>query len=780
MEKYTNAILSSTGRPVVGAVVSVSTYPERTPATIYESLGGAAVSSVKSDRQGNFGFYAPNGSYSLTITAAGIATQVIDDIEIYDPTDDVFREQALQKAAEAEQRASALLSQVDQAQIVVQQTASQATDARDRAVTAAEEAKLSSSTATYLTYAAMAADTSRPVNTQGRVTNDGDSAKNGYYVWNGATWILSGIQPASATVLASTAKDARQAVQAASLRNRPRGKKNIGGLLLGLGPIQAHVATIQKRPRGRSSQNGMSVMCGDTVVAQLGSQPVDSTLGMRVSAVEAEVDGLSASVAALTFSEAPAPSAPIFLTADVEANQVVVYDGSAKRQLTAAGSVWRAPVVEGANIVRCLGDKDGAMQAYQVFPNGHLFKSTDRVLLHKVVTGQSLSEGSRGFVIKPDGKYLIQDGIRGDLFTNGIPEEYEGYCLSLAGGPRPIGWENSTAFEPIHEYANGVSGETPSSTWALAMRKWFVQNTNMNPRFLVSISSRGGSPYELLKKGTVYYANALAHVSKAKEIAATMGLKHVVHSMMIAHGESQENTTQAQYVAIMNEWTSDYRADIMAITGQAVPPMCFLGQMSGSGPLVTPQIQLAQLEAHETNPFICLIGPKYIHPYFDAYHMLAEGYVKQGEYEARAERFYLQGKKWQPLKPVSVARTGVNVKITYNNDVHGDARTAGPIGRLVIDEVLLSNPGGWGFTVPGVTVTAASVGPEGNTVNLTLSAEPAPGAAISYALQPLLNQPNNGNGRRGNIRDSDTRDMSRFDNKYLFNWSVAFSKPLAA
>ncbi|WP_334158460.1 hypothetical protein [Achromobacter insolitus] len=51
---------------------------------------------------------------------------------------------------------------------------------------------------TYLTRASMNADTSQPVGTPAQVTNDSTPANNQYYVWNGATWAVSGIQPASA------------------------------------------------------------------------------------------------------------------------------------------------------------------------------------------------------------------------------------------------------------------------------------------------------------------------------------------------------------------------------------------------------------------------------------------------------------------------------------------------------------------------------------------------------------------------------------------------------
>ncbi|MPS76590.1 MAG: hypothetical protein E2591_00780 [Achromobacter sp.] len=50
---------------------------------------------------------------------------------------------------------------------------------------------------TYLTKAAMQADTGRPVPSTGRVTKDPILSNNGDYVWNGSAWQWSEIQPAS-------------------------------------------------------------------------------------------------------------------------------------------------------------------------------------------------------------------------------------------------------------------------------------------------------------------------------------------------------------------------------------------------------------------------------------------------------------------------------------------------------------------------------------------------------------------------------------------------------
>lgn len=75
--------------------------------------------------------------------------------------------------------------------------------AQAAAETAADEALMAAGTVTYLTYAAMTADTSQDANTLGRVLTDPDPAKNLYYVWTGSAWAISGMQIADAATLAA-------------------------------------------------------------------------------------------------------------------------------------------------------------------------------------------------------------------------------------------------------------------------------------------------------------------------------------------------------------------------------------------------------------------------------------------------------------------------------------------------------------------------------------------------------------------------------------------------
>lgn len=89
MERYTNTILNKQGKPVAGAVVTVTTYPGNEPATIYATDGGQVVKSVTTDLNGRFYFYAADGHYNLSISGRQIDPFTITDIVLNDPSDDL-------------------------------------------------------------------------------------------------------------------------------------------------------------------------------------------------------------------------------------------------------------------------------------------------------------------------------------------------------------------------------------------------------------------------------------------------------------------------------------------------------------------------------------------------------------------------------------------------------------------------------------------------------------------------------------------------------------------
>lgn len=609
---------------------------------------------------------------------------------------------------------------------------------------------------------------------------------NGFWQYRQAlsTWVKPAIQP----VLSDAFELFRKSV---SLRKRPRGP--ISGnapLIIGAAGVQILYAAHQKLPRGRSGFTGTVPVVGNTPIL-----PMVTLKRPRSRAFPQSVLLMSGRSVMLTSDGSVTPVIPVVIYdakkiadqsqgpaskryAAIVSGQVWGYDPEGGAQLTVpATGTWLAAQACAFDIVRALraNPADASKpQPHSITKDGRIFRD-GKVLLHKLVTGQSLALGSRGIIPSPAGEYVIQ-GVRGNLLSPFTPAGYTDKLWTLTGGPRPSSWEGTTAFEPVREYVAGVLGETPATSYMLAMRKWHERSTSILPQMLYSISALGGTAYAGLKKGTTTYTNAISQVNTAKAIATLMNLDYSVPSVSITHGESQSGTTRSEYVAYQTEWGTDYRTDIVAITGQAVPPIIMITQMlTGDPGVAMAGIPLAQMDVCETVPWFVMVGPKYWLPYFDTYHGLAEMYVKMGELEARAERLTQTVGKWQPLKVLSATVSGVTITLRLNNLPNGNSGTPGPIGKLVADTTAVSDPGSLGFMLSAGTIETVAVGRDGASVIITATAAIAAGTTLTYALQPTLNSPQNGNGRRGCIRDTDLRDFSRFDNAPLYNWLCAFS-----
>ena len=632
----------------------------------------------------------------------------------------------------------------------------------------------------FTTYASMLAVTPKHDGTLAWVQSDPNSSLNGFYRWLAAsqTWLKPNPQMALDT-------DIEMVLEKVSIKKRPRGKTSGSApLIIGAAGSQMLFGVHRKVPRGPSKTKGTVPVLGNTLIPALRSlrrprsqaypEPVVLVSGDSVMLKTGGSDNSDTPV--MTYdaklieqqSQKPAPKR----YAAISGGQVWSYGPDGAKQITHDGE-WFAAQYTDFDIIRALKAVSGGLVPYTITQDGRAVRD-GKVLVHKLSTGQSLALGSRGFIPDPNGEYVI-NGIRGNLFSPWTPPGYTDKLWTLAGGPRPSAWEGTTAFEPVREYVAGVLGETPATSFMLATRKWHERTTSVSPQMLYSVSALGGTAYAGVKKGTVTYANAMSQVTTAKAIADSMELDYVVPSISIVHGESQSSTTQAQYVAMMAEWVSDYRGDIVAVTGQAVPPVAFISQMLTGDPGTIPQIPLAQLQAHNENPNIVMVGPKYAYPYFDTYHMLAAGYVKMGELEARAERLTQVSGKWQPLKVMSAVVSGTKITLRLNNLPDGNAGTPGPIGKLAIDTSIVSDPGNFGLQLSAGTISTVAMGADGVSIVITATAAIAAGTVLTYALQPALNSPQTGNGRRGCIRDTDLRDFSRFDMTPLYNWLCAFS-----
>ncbi|MDC0716377.1 MXAN_6577-like cysteine-rich protein [Nannocystis bainbridge] len=374
-------------------------------------------------------------------------------------------------------------------------------------------------------------------------------------------------------------------------------------------------------------------------------------------------------------------------------------------------------------------------------------------LHHLLISGQSLSTGSGSVVVS------VEQPFANVSFNTGV----------RAGG---VGL---TGFIPLIETWNGGEGETIASGAANLVSQ-LEQDRGGSHKILASAHGVGGQPYGALKKGTAPYANGVAQVTAGVALAAMAGEAYAVRAVAIVHGESDHLGGNLAYAEDLLAWQSDYEADVKAITAQPYPVPMFLCQMSswtmyGSSVSRIPGEQLAAARARPDRIFV--VGPKYMLPYVDGVHLTGEGSRWLGEYYAKAyRRVLVEGLPWRPLAPRSITREGAVVTVEF------EVLTP----PLVLDELLVSNPGNYGFEftdssgAPPAIAAVALAGP--TTVQLTLAAEPVGGnQRVRYAATGVPGvSAGPTTGARGNLRDSDAT-VSRHGYS-LFNWAVHFDEPV--
>ncbi len=381
---------------------------------------------------------------------------------------------------------------------------------------------------------------------------------------------------------------------------------------------------------------------------------------------------------------------------------------------------------------------------------------------HILSTGQSLSVGSQG----------------APLLSTTQPYANLKFNTGVVAGGSATGM---TSFIPLVE---GPTLETMSSGLAnliTQMAEDEVFKTRPAPAnthvALVSCHGVGGIAYAGLKKGTTPYANGMMQATRGKAIAAGLGKSYVVRVVTNVHGESDHRDGNTSYKGDLVEWQKNYDTDVRAITGQTLPIPMLHTQISnwpfyGQG---TSLIPMAQLEASTENPGkIILVGAKYNIPYAaDGLHLNNHGYRQMGEYYAKVyRRVVLEGGTWEPVRPVSAAISGDEIKIAFKV----------PVPPLVLDTTLVTDPGDYGFEYTDDSATPpqiASVAIDGATgVKIKLSAVPTgPNSRVRYAMTSVPKaKAGPTTGPRGNLRDSDkTPSLHGYD---LYNWAVHFEVPV--
>lgn len=93
MQRFFDVVQDRNGNCIPNALVYVYVGLSGTLATLYSDNGvTAAPNPVTTNADGEYGFYAANGTYSLTISAPGYSSDVRPGTVLFDPTDPVVME----------------------------------------------------------------------------------------------------------------------------------------------------------------------------------------------------------------------------------------------------------------------------------------------------------------------------------------------------------------------------------------------------------------------------------------------------------------------------------------------------------------------------------------------------------------------------------------------------------------------------------------------------------------------------------------------------------------
>jgi hypothetical protein len=297
-----------------------------------------------------------------------------------------------------------------------------------------------------------------------------------------------------------------------------------------------------------------------------------------------------------------------------------------------------------------------------------------------------------------------------------------------------------------------------------------------NTQRIVAVHGVSSTVYTGLKKGTAPYANGQAQSAAARLIALQQGRAYRVECVTAIHGESDHlaGTTQAQYAADMIEWQHDYETDAKALSGQTQGVPLLHSQMSSHTVYnaATSVIPQAQLDASDGIKVV-LVGPKYQIPYNASIaHLTNVGYRWLGELHGKVLGRLNAVGSWTPLQPASVSRAGAVITITFSV----------PVAPLVFDDVLVTDPGSYGFeyTDDSSPPAISSVVLVGTTqVRVTLASTPT-GAnkriRYAYTGTPLADA-GPLHGARGCLRDNDPT-VGR-SGSLLYNWCVHFDMAVA-
>lgn len=429
--------------------------------------------------------------------------------------------------------------------------------------------------------------------------------------------------------------------------------------------------------------------------------------------------------------------------ASVDGN-IIAVNGDEVSAVTNDTGVNNTGPVAYEDYVRFLSDLSGAFKVYRATYNGsYKARESLRVLIHVIVTGQSLAAG---------GSTQTQAPV-----TTAAEADYG--IISFATGPK-VDFRYQSLDEsllesviPCRENAGVRPGqESPSSGIAYQIKQLTGHTV------LVSDACSSGTSIADISAGTATFEGAKAMIEAGVAMAEKLGMEYRP-VMVLIHGNQNASagTSVASYRASMETLRKQYEGVVRAATGGDTDLNMFIGQLSNiipyggtAGTTKTNTIGVAQYQEARDNEFIHLASAQYARPYSDGEHLTSAGYRTEGEVIGGVVGAWLNDGATSALIPdeSAIVQSGNTITIPVK----------GCVGNLVIDTSRVTDPGNYGFLLQGATIASVSVSGSGADAKIIITkTDSSVATRVSYAETGIRGQnPGPVTGSRGCIRDSRT------------------------
>jgi len=385
----------------------------------------------------------------------------------------------------------------------------------------------------------------------------------------------------------------------------------------------------------------------------------------------------------------------------------------------------------------------------------------DGDLLHVIITGQSLSVGGSTLTQPP--VTTTPAAPYGAMVFNGGPKYDMAYTVSTLQD------SDLSYLVPAVENIGKRSGQ--ESDCSGCVERVFAQTQKTS---VISATGSSGTSLANISEGTATFEATKKCMAAAYNVAQSMGMRYRPVLLFI-HGNEDAGlgTAKDVYKDRMKRLREAYEAYYQTLTGSASDALVmFIEQFSNASVQAGATnantnliIGAAQYEMARDYPaYYIFSGTQYARPYGDKDHLTALGYRADGEVAGLSIAAYIKSNVRRALTPKTFTQTSTEIVIELT----------GGVGAAVIDTARVSNPGNFGFTVEGATITGVTL-ENGNTVRI---AKTGTATSVAYAYTGnRANNPGPQTGSRGCIHDSAT-ETSRYGALPLYNDLVAFYQTL--